>query len=220
MVAASPSESLILALWGTIFAPLVVALIVWVVSSIRRQREERRRRRRRILGLMDQARSLVFRGIRDGLYEQSWIEESLVALQHLQERYDDLTVEALSRFEQGEEDVAHWTAIEFYAGFRDPLRYLDDRGIPRRPDPDGWPLITYEAEGVDMGDEMVGYLLPRPEMLVDWAEGRPGPLFGTAEREGDVARHNIVRPNSDSAMDMLRAPVELSRRRRRRGRRS
>lgn len=203
-------------LWATILAPIAVGVLLWLAAdwwrATQARKSEKLARRRRIVSLVGRARALAFRAIRDRLYEDAYITSSLKHLADVRREYDDITIEALDLFVEGEEEVAFWTAVELYAGFLDPLDYLEQMGTPRGRNPKGWPLLAPDAEGeMTSGDgpmQRSGYLLPRAERLVGWASMKdPGPRYGDLLREGDKLRHNIVRPNSDGSTDMLRPPI-------------
>lgn len=194
--------------FATLWAPLLVGIALWLaasaVSMAVRMHREKRERRLRIVGALNRAESIVFRAVRDGDYERAWISESHEPLRESRVRYDDLTVETLDLFKKGEEDVAQWVAAELYAGFLDPLYYLDGQGLPREPSSEGWPLIHFEARGRQAPQ---GWTPPRSDMLLLWAGGGKGPRYGDLYSAGDHYRHHIVRPNSDVNSDMLRPPV-------------
>ncbi|WP_148060321.1 MULTISPECIES: hypothetical protein [unclassified Rathayibacter] len=193
------------------WAPLFVGLLLWLVAEGVRaiwrllviRRLEKIARREKIVSALGQARNITFRAVRDGLYEKAWVSESLQPLDETRRRYDDLTEQTLSLFREDEVDVAFWTAVEFYAGFIDPL-YSLDQFHERNSKPNGFPRLAMEAEGTLKG----GYVLPRPEMLLGWSKLKEeGPRFGMQGIVGDATRHRIVTPNSDSSMDMILPPV-------------
>jgi hypothetical protein len=206
-------------LWTAVAVPLISGLVLWFIQDWIRYgywlSRSRKARRRRIVSLLGRAHSITFRAIRDRLYEEAFLTSSTKPLETVKREYDDITVAALDLFERGEEDVAFWTAVEFHAGFWDPLMFLEDREAPRIPDPKGWPLIPFEAEGESWLEdergkrvESAGYILPRSHRLSGWAEGKdPGPRYGHMFRPGDTLRHNIVPPNSDLNMEMLLPPL-------------
>ena len=207
------------ALWTVVGAPLIVGIALWLITGWVRAciqwSRARKARRRKIVSLLGRARSITFRAIRDGLYEDAFIANSTTPLDPARREYDDITVAALDLFVRGEEEVAFWTAAELYAGFWDPLEYLNNSGLPRKPHPEGWQLIPFEADGEawvedERGErvESAGYILPRSNRLAGWAEGKdPGPRYGHMFRPGDTLRHNLVHPNSDVNMDMLLPPL-------------
>lgn len=106
----------------------------------------------------------------------------------------DLTERALSLFRVGEEEVAWWAQVEFYAGLAEPLvRLLDDEPFT---DIDGTLLFTP----------------PRPGMLQDWADGESlGPRFrgqhSTAPGNIDTQREALVVPFSEAPAGMQWAPL-------------
>ncbi|WP_141629945.1 hypothetical protein [Salinibacterium sp. PAMC 21357] len=172
-----------------------------IVRYILVRRREWIARRRRIVSGLSRAGVLIANAVRDGLYDEAWVDNSMKPLNGYRERYDDLTVETLDLFVPGEEGVAFWAAVEFYGAFRDPIARLAVEKTPRAGRPDGIPIV-----GLSSGL----YLLPRTEMLLDWSIGRAvGPRYVDLFSDGDHARHNTVIPNSDVNVDLLRPPVWL-----------
>jgi len=109
-------------------------------------------------------------------------------------RADNLTTEALALFVPGEEEIAWWTQVEFYAGLAEPLSLLTR----------GEPLL--DEEGV------VLFTPPRFAMLSGWAEkGLPGPRFrgqsDSAPSQVDTAREDFVVPYSEAPEAMIWAPI-------------
>lgn len=180
-----------------------LGLISAAISAWSRHVTERRLRRRRIVSLLGRAQTLAFRAVRDGIYEAEYFGAGGERFETFRQEFDQLTVEALDLFEPGEEDVAFWTSAEFYGGFWDPLYFLRESKAVKDGD---WPLLPIEAEG----STEYGYILPRPNELVGWAErNHAGPFYGdlVSGVDGDRTRHRVVRPNSDVNMDMIRAPI-------------
>jgi hypothetical protein len=122
----------------------------------------------------------------------------------MRQRYDDLTIEVFSWFERGEEDVAYWVAVEFYAGWAEPTYSLYERGVPHLQEPGGWPHLTIESMG---SGRPGGWQPPRGEMLIGWANNKEGPRYGELFSSGDHSRHHIVTPNGDVNSDMLLPPL-------------
>lgn len=192
---------------STFWAPLAVGAILWIAaegvrSLIVMPAVLRRRRRRQIITLMGRAESLMARAVRDGLYDEAWLENDLSVLDGLRARYDDLTSETLDLFERGEKDVAFWAAVEFYAGFYDPIQMLCDLETPREKRADGQPLLR----------PLWGWDGPRADLLIPWADrwwpwvrgNSKGPVFGDLTTgKGDGFRHDVVRPNTEVPPDML-----------------
>jgi hypothetical protein len=204
--------------WENIWAPLAVGVALYIVAEAVRgmwrfsvvRRAETQARRARIVGGLAQAKNITFRAVRDGLYEESFLANSMQPLAETRRRYDDITEMTLALFREDEGLVAEWTAVEFYAGFLDPLYALEHLGV-RAPDPEGFPLLPLEAEGSLSN----GYVLPRPDMLLGWSKMKTkGPKYGNAETAGDATRHRIVPPNTDVNMDMIRPPVQTWKRER------
>ena len=210
MIANASTEVAIIAdPWVRAFgAPILVGLTLWFIADrvrdFRERRAATRQRRLEIVGALDRARALVFRAVRDGDYERSWIGRNTDALKGLRERYDDLTVDTLNKFVPGEEEVAGWVAAEFYAGYHDPFYYLEALGVPHEAPTDGWPYLPIEAQDTAAP---YGWTPPRSDMLLAWVDGGKGPRYGDLYSAGDHSRHHIVKPNSDVNADMLRAPV-------------
>lgn len=191
--------------WPTFVAPIAVGVILWLVAEAVRwaiaKPRKRKARRMRIVGSVSQARMVLHRGIRDGVFSSAVRAERHSAavpddLRALQARYDDLTVEALMLFVPGEEEVARWVEAEFYTGFASVYAATSDldRG-------DTWGL-PFEADGFS-------YVLPREYKLLLWARGknRYSPIYGWSGKPGDTTQHKYVIPNSDVNMSMLRAPI-------------
>ncbi|MFJ6680235.1 hypothetical protein ACIQLK_14060 [Microbacterium sp. NPDC091382] len=208
------SENLISWFW----APLSVGVGLWLAAeafrAVRGSIASRRRRRMQIVTLMGRAENLVVRAVRDGLYEEAWISNTSEPLARVREQYDDLTVEALALFEEREGAVSYWAAVEFYAGFEEPLRYLEITNTPRRRERNA-PLLHPSQAGVL-------WYPPRPALLVYWAKRRwlwvrgneGGPWFGDMHSEGgDKSRHQAVTPNSCGPGDILLPGAWRSRRR-------
>lgn len=194
--------------WFSLFwAPLLVGVLLWLAADAVRaglnRRKARRERRLRIIGALNRADAMVFRAARDGQYVRSWTEKSLEPLRRVQERYDDLVVETLDLFEMGEEDVAFWVAVELYAGFLEPLYWLDAHAEEFGQD-GGAPYLNFEVRGMRLPD---GWTPPRADMLLEWAGGGKGPRYGDLFTSGDHARHLVVIPNSDVNLGMLRPPI-------------
>jgi len=195
--------------FALIVAPLAVGLVLFLLAEIVRlwlsTVGERRKRRRQIISLMARAVALQARAINDGRFDRAYVENSTEPVSAVREKYDDLTAQALDLFEPGEDVVAFWTAVEFHAGWDDPLSYLREKATPRKdPGPNGYLLTTNNLSG--------GWRAARPELLAQWAQVRRpwdrgnarGPRFADAHSAGDRTRHHIVIPNSDVNADMLR----------------
>lgn len=213
--------------WASVTAGVVSGLVGGaalgaMAAGVRRaieSRADRRTRRMKVVSLMDRARALAFRAIRDGVYEQQHqyrVQGVMPDFAAYRRAYEDITVEALDLFVEGEEDVAFWTEIEFYAGMADPFVYLDS--LPPLPQPQiTTPRLPTEMQGVWVGSNgetgIIGYLLPRPEELLDWAQyNERGPYYGDLvdRLDGDKLRHRVVRPNSELP-DLIQAPILLRR---------
>ena len=211
-------------LWATIFAPVLTSALVLLgaggLGSLIRWHRDRIARRWQIVSIMGQATALLQRAVRDGQYEQAWIADSGSPLAAVLERYDDLTVEALTLFTPGEFEVAFWAAVEFYAGFLDPLLLLESYATPRQPSADGFPLLSRDGEGPSRAEwlegygpaGMLSYTFPRSADLLDWARGRgKGPRFAgdVFNPGGDDYRHYLVKPNSGVPGGMILPPAWL-----------
>lgn len=195
--------------FALIVAPLAVGLVLFLLAETVRHWlstvGERRRRRRQIISLMARAVALQARAIDDRRFDRAYIENSAEPLSATRQKYDDLTAQALDLFEPGEDVVAFWTAVEFHAGWADPLHFLLDRDTPREdPGPNGYLLTTNNLAG--------GWRAARPELLAQWAQVKwpwdkgnaRGPRYADIHTAGDISRHHIVIPNSDVNADMLR----------------
>ncbi|MEU4015815.1 hypothetical protein AB0E56_11175 [Microbacterium sp. NPDC028030] len=187
---------------------IVTGALVWAVGLVR----ARRRRRREIIALVNRAHAIAHSAVSIGLYDQSWIAGSDAPLREAKARYDDLTAQALNLFEPRETDVAFWCAVELYAGWLSPLEELERRGVPRKKPKGGGTLVSFDS--LDWG-----WVLPRAELLADWANvlwpwdvgSARGPEYATRYTAGDRSRHGLVAPNSDDSGDMLRAYANLVR---------
>lgn len=203
------SDDLTALIWAPLATGVIggalVSMLVGVTGWLTRTVVKRRARRRQIISLMGRAVALQARAINDGRFDRTWIENSSEPLASAHETYDDLTAQALDLFEPGEEVVAMWTAVEFYAGWSDPFHYLSDTGTPRKNPGDGLRLLTTNSLAG-------GWVAPRPQLLADWARVRwpwdrgsaRGPRYADLFTAGDMTRHHIVIPNSDVNVDMLR----------------
>lgn len=186
---------------------VIVTALAWligdvIVGSIRRRRE----RRAQIMMLVARANLVAFRALRDGLFQQAWIEDSHQPLKDARAQYDDITAEALSMFVPGEEAVATWTAVELYAGWYDPFHYLIRTGTSRAAPAPGEPPI------MDSGSADRGVVLPRHGELAGWTAtwrngDYNGPRYGDMQSPGDFSRHEAFPPHTDVVTDMLQAPV-------------
>lgn len=192
-------------LWTSIAAPIVVGVVLWGIAEwvrfISTRRRDNRRRRRQIVSNLVRADLLLKNAMRDGSYDDAYIADSMRPLARLRDRYEQLTAETLDLFEPGEEHVAFWVSVEFYAAFHDPLVRMKDGGVDRERRADGVPLAHPHGNY---------YLAPRHDMLLEWSLWRAiGPNYGHRFQMGDRARHNVVVPNSDSAVGLLRPPIWL-----------
>lgn len=186
---------------GGALVSLVAAFVGWLVSAV----VKRKARRRQIISLMARAVALQARAINDGRFDRAYVENSTDPVSAVREKYDDLTAQALDLFQPGEDVVAFWTAVEFHAGWADPLSYLREKGTPREdPGPGGYLLTTNHLAG--------GWRAARPELLAQWAQVRwpwdrgnaRGPRYADIHTAGDRTRHHIVIPNSDVNADLLK----------------
>lgn len=192
--------------WSNFWAPLCVGVLLWLLAEACRawlSRVGRRQaRRRKIISLMGRAAAVQERAIREGDFDLAYSKDSRAPLAVARAQYDDLTARALDLFEPGEEVVAFWTAAEFYASWHAPTQRLREINAPR--DPKGRKLRDY---GLDRG-----WVPARPELLAEWAQDRRpwntgnerGPRYADRLGAGDRTRHNIVIPNSDVNVDMMR----------------
>ncbi|GAA3625925.1 hypothetical protein GCM10022200_05350 [Microbacterium awajiense] len=203
------------------WAPLAVGVLLWIVAEgvrwVLATVRQRRLRRWKIVSLMGQAEALCLRAIRDGVMDAGYVSHGAQGFAQVRDRYDDLTAEALDLFQRGEEEVAFWAAVEFYAGWWSPHVLAEKLGVPRLHPTDGTLIFqvserTVLGAGVDETGSPVSWTLARPDELVDWADvmwpwergNAWGPRFGDLVTPADSSRHDIVTPNSDSAPDMLR----------------
>lgn len=202
------------AVWSGSLAGVIGGVVVGIVAGLVREgiefRRAKRRRRTRVVSSLARARALIFQAINDGVYDNLYLERDPAPFAHFKDKYDDLTIETLDLFRPGEEDEAFWTAVEFHAGMRDPLRFLHETKAVASEE--GWPLLVHEGlSGVTPeGTEVAGFVLPRPGMLVEWADLRgAGPYYGdlVSGVDGDTARHNLIYPNTDVNTDLLLPPV-------------
>jgi hypothetical protein len=202
--------------WATVTSGVIAgllggALLSVVAAGVRARIElvsARTSRRRRILSIMGRGDALLFRGLRDGVFDEQIHDAKSDRFEAMRKEYDDLTVQALELFEPGEERVAFWTMVEFYAGIADPLLF----GFALKERLPAGASVRLNTMGGSWGDdglgEVDGFRLPRVEMLADWVGGGLGPLYGTFEHpEGDSERHRVVPPNTDVIQDMLWPPV-------------
>lgn len=185
---------------------LLVGLVLWLLAEgVRawvRTVSRRRVRRRHIISLIGRAVALQARAINSGRIENAWVTNTMESLEELHERYDDLSAQALDLFETGEEVVAMWTAVELYAGWEAPFLSMDARRIPRESGPTG--LVPDPPEGICLDPA-------RPQELAEWAQVRwpwdrgsaRGPRYAEMFGPGDLGRHLMVRPNSESPPGML-----------------
>lgn len=207
-------ESFWAAVWSGSLAGVIGGVVVGIVAGLIREgiefRRAKRRRRTRVVSSLARARALIFQAINEGVYDDIYLERDRAPFAHFKDKYNDLTIETLDLFIPGEEDESFWTAVELHAGMRDPLRFLHETKAVASEE--GWPLLFHEGQvGVTPeGAEVKGFLLPRPGMLVEWADLRgPGPFYGdlVSGVDGDAARHNVVFPNTDVNTDLLMPPV-------------
>ncbi|MGW9111690.1 hypothetical protein [Microbacterium sp. NPDC055683] len=195
------------------WAPLMVGFILWTAAEGVRwwfsQVAQRRARRRRVISLMGRAHAVAFRAIRDGVFDRAYASGAIDTTSAERTQYDDLAAEALDLFEVGEEAVAMWTAVEFYAGWTGPFFQAHADGVPREL-PERGRIFSVQAP-------MNRWQLARPTELADWADvmwpwdrgNARGPRYGHASAIGDTTRHEVVTPNSDANGDILRPWVLL-----------
>lgn len=202
------------AVWSGSLAGVIGGVVVGIVAGLVREgiefRRAKRRRRTRVVSSLARARALIFQAINNGVYDDFYLERDKEPFRRFQDKYQDLTIEALDLFVPGEEDEAFWTAVEFHSGLVDPMRFL--RETAAVPSPEGFPLLVHEGLGgvTPQGAEVTGFQLPRPGMLVEWADLRgEGPFYGdlVSGVDGDSVRHNVIFPNTDVNTDLLLPPV-------------
>lgn len=175
---------------GGLLAGIVVFGCGEILLVALRNRADERARRRRIFQLMHAANNLLVRAVRT---------ERPLALTAVKDEYDALTVEAMGQFRQSEIEIARWASAEFFAAFHEASDYLD-AGAPKT-----FKTLTGVTDAARL----------RFERLAGWSNYSlwpwrrdPGPIYAWEGREGDTARHNQVRPNSDvlAGSDMVWPP--------------
>lgn len=191
--------------WAAFLPGLAVAavsVLAWlIVVPAVKSLLSRRSRRRDIVLTVRHAEQIAFQALRDGDYQRAWASNSTEPLRSARQKYDDFTTKALSMFAPSEDAVAMWTAIELYAGWHAPLSHLTQIDAPRvMPSAEGPPLI-------DLNDPQ--FALPRHSELIKWANtwrtgNINGPRYGDLHDPGDMYRHEMCPPNTDSVSDILR----------------
>ncbi len=153
---------------------------------------------------MARAVALQARAINDGRFDRAYIEDSTDPVSAVRETYDGFDAQALDLFEPGEDVVAFWVAVEFHAGWDDPLSVLPpgEGHAARGPRPRGLLLTTnHLAGGLANGAARVAG--PVGTVKWPWDRGNArGPRFADAHTAGDRTRHHIVIPNSDVNADI------------------
>lgn len=165
---------------GGLLAGLVVFGVGETILFSLRARRETRVRRQRIYQLTHHASTLLERAVAEG---------RISALASIEHEYVRANVEAVALFMKSEEEVARWSAYEFFAAYQEAKDYLEGGA----------------ARTADTLSGIPGATRLRYERLAGWATfpawpwlRDPGPLYAWEGREGDTARHRRVPPNSDS----------------------